>query len=335
MVILRNLRDSLAVPRASRGDYKLAETLLKAIREHAVHAAPADRDRFQALLGDLSRRMISTDDDAELVMLAGAAQQALRQYEVQADKYWHGQSAGLQRIVSSLTSALAEFGDRHSQAAARLLSLQESLESISKLEDLEMARQKIDECVEALRQERRHHAATQSLVTATFRDTHAPSGTTSQAHRAADPVTGLDTRHAAEEAITQCLSAGAPGLHLALFVVHRIQQINSRYGHAVGDEMLTTFLQHIAANVGPADQIFRWSGPSFLVLLARNECFEAVSIEMRRTAAYRVDKELEIRDRSVMVPMSASVCLVSLKPASRLEVVTAELDRFASSHLER
>ena len=334
MVILRNLRDSLAVPRPSRGDYTLAETLLKAIREHAVHAAPADRDRFQALLGDLGRRMVSTDDDAELLMIAGAAQQALRQYQVEADQYWQGQSAELRRIVSTLTTALAEFGDRHSQAAARLLSLHQSLESISKLEDLQMVRQKIGECVETLRHERRHHAAMQSFVTATFRDTHAPSPGAPPADPA-DPVTGLDTRHAAEEAIIQRLDAGVPGLHLALFVVHRIQQINARYGHAVGDDMLTTFLQHIAASVGPADHIFRWSGPSFLVLLSRDECSATVDLEMRRVATYKVDKELEIRDRSVMVPLSASVCLVSLKPTSHLDAVSAELDRFAASHLQR
>ena len=154
-------------------------------------------------------------------------------------------------------------------------------------------------------------------------------------NREADPVTGLGTRLAAEEAISEQLGRGAQGLHLALFVIHRIQQVNARYGHAVGDEMLTTFLQHISANLLPADRVFRWSGPAFLAVLQRADCVEAVTLEMRRIAARKIDKELEIRDRSVMVPLSASVCLVPLKPNSRLRALTAELDQFASSHLER
>lgn len=332
MVLLRNLRDSIAVPRASRGDYKLAETLLKAIREHAVHGPPEDHDRFQALIGDLSRRMVSTDDDAELVMMAGAAQQALRQYEVETNSFWQGQSSELRRIVSALTVALAEFGDRHSQAAERLVTLEHTLVKIGKLEDLHLVRLKIEDCVQALRTEHQHHVSTQTLVSQSLQAATATAGI--RRHQA-DPVTGLDTRQTAEEQISAHLRQRPEGVHVALFVIHRIQQINSRYGHAVGDEMLTTFLQHIAVSLNKKDQIYRWSGPAFLALVKRDESPEAVMMEMRRIASYKIDKELEIRDRSVMVPLSASVCLISLKSTSRLAAVAAELDQFSSSHLGR
>lgn len=332
MALLQTFRDSLVTPRSSRGDYKLAETLLKSIRDYAVAGNPADHERFQALMGELNRQMVTTDDDSGLLMIAGAAQQALRQHERDTNAHWHGRTTELQQIVSTITSALAEFGDRHSQAAERLVTLEHSLEAISALDDLRAVRQKIEECVTALRKEHQHHSETQSLVSRTL----APPSRASGARMAqADPATGLDTRKAAEAVIEEELSKEPEGVYLALFVIHRIQQINSRYGHAVGDEMLTTFLQHIADSVGHRDQVFRWSGPAFLALVRRDELPEAVATEMRRIASYRVDKELEIRDRSVMVPLSASVCLVALTPASHLAGITAELDQFASSHLER
>lgn len=327
MALMQSFRDSLTTPRSSRGDYKLAETLLKSIREYAVAGNSADRERFQALVGELSRQMVSTDDDAGLLMIAGAAQQALRQYERDTNSHWHGRTTELQHIVSTITAALAEFGDRHSQAAERLVTLEHSLEAISALDDLRAVRKKIEECVTALRKEHQHHAETQSLVSQTL----APKVRGLQA----DPATGLDTRQAAEAAIENELCQEPEGIYLALFVIHRIQQINSRYGHAVGDELLTTFLRQIADSLGRRDRVFRWSGPAFLALVRRDELPDAVATEMRRIASYRVDKELEIRDRSVMVPLSASVCLVALTPASRLAGITAELDQFASSHLER
>ena len=332
MVLLRNLRDSITVPRASRGDYKLAETLLKAIREHAVQGSPEAQDRFHALISDLSRRMVSTDDDAELVMMAGAAQQALRQFEVETNGFWRGQSSELKGIVSALTAALAEFGDRHSQAAERLVTLEQTLMTIAKLEDLHLVRLKIEDCVQALRLEHKSHASTQAMVAQSVQGVTAKAG---ERQKPSDPVTGLDTRKTAEEEIGRHLQNESGGVHLALFVVHRIQQINSRYGHAVGDDMLTTFLQHIASSLDAKDQIYRWSGPAFLALLERADGAEGVMREVRRIASYKIDKELEIRDRSVMVPLSASVCLISLKTTSRLAAVAAELDQFASSHLER
>ena len=330
MLLLRNIRDSIAVPRASRGDYKLAETLLKAIREHAVHGPPEDHDRFQALIGDLSQRMVSTDDDAELVMMAGAARQALRQYELEANSFWQGQSSELRRMVSALMAALAEFGDRHSQAAERLVTLEHTLVTIAKLEDLHLVRLKIEDCVQALRAEHEHHVSTQTLVAQSLQ-----AATAKALNPQADPVTGLDTRQTAEADIADRLHDEPDGVHLALFVIHRIQQINSRYGHAVGDEILTTFVQHIAASLNAKDHIYRWSGPAFLALVARDENAETVMMEMRRIASYKINKELEIRDRSVMVPLSASVCLMSLKTTSRLAAVAGELDQFSCSHLER
>lgn len=327
MVLLRNLRDSFAGLRASRGDYKLAETLLKAIREHAVQGYPPDRERFRSLVAELNRRMVSNDDDPELMMIAGAAQQALQLYSSETNAFWHSQTADLQGIVSSITSALAQFGDRHSQAAERLMTLEHSLEAIAGIDDLRVVRQKIEECVTALRIEHQHQRETQKLVSQSL---PAKPGA-----RQADLVTGLETRQSAEVKIAESLRHDSEGVHLALFVVHRIRQINSRYGHAVGDEMLKTVLRHIAANLHPKDQIFRWSGPAFLALVRRDETPDAVTHEMRRIASYKIDRELEIRDRGVMVQLSASVCLIALKSTSQFAVVSAELDHFVSSHLER
>lgn len=327
VILLRNLRVSLAAPRGSRGDYRLAESLLKAIRENAVRGHPAGRERFQSQLAELSRRFVTTDDDAELLMIAGAAQQALRLYEVETDVFWQGQTSELHGIVGALTAALADFGERHSQAAERLAKLEQSLDSISSLEDLREVRQRIEDCVLALRAERQLQQETQRLVMESLPPPRRSSPL--------DPVTGLATRQGADAAIADRLQRDREGVSLALFVVHRIQQVNARYGHAVGDEMLKTFLQHIAISLRPEDQLFRWSGPALLALVERDDPLDAVVIEMRRITAYKLDQELEIRDRSVMVPLSASVCLIPLSQSTDVAGVGAELDHYAAQHLQR
>jgi diguanylate cyclase (GGDEF)-like protein len=326
MMLLKNLRDSIAVPRTSRGDYKLAESLLKAIRDHAVLGTPAGRERFQQGLGELNRRMVGTDDEEELIMIAGAAHQALRQFESETNAYWQNQTTELQAIVTTMTTALTEFAERNSQSAGRLVELEHSLEKISSIEDLREIRHKIQECVATLRAEHQSHRETQHLLAQTLPARGSRTGD--------DPVTGLLSRQAAEEAIAREME-GSRNACLALFVIHRIQQVNSRYGHAVGDSMLNTFLQHLAANLRPVDQLFRWSGPAFLALVRRGQHLDTVAVEMRRIASHKVDIELEIRDRSIMVPLSASVSVIGLNRTITLQAVCTELEQFTASHMQR
>ena len=329
-MLLKNLRDGIATPRNSRGDYKLAETLLKSLRDHAVVGNPSSRERFQLLIDELNRKMVTAEKDAELLMIAGAAEQAIRQYETETNAYWHAQTNELQGIVSTITRALAEFGQRHSAASERLVKLENSIESISVLEDLREVRHRIEGCVATLRDENQRQRAAQTLLNQSL------SGVAPLPPLAEDRATGLLSRQAAEALIVeQSGQLLANQITLALFVVHRIQQVNARYGYTVGDEMLKTFLKHLTSKLDAADRLFRWSGPAFLVLVRRELPLHAVEAEMRRIAAVKIDKELEIGDRGVMVPVSASVFLRPLAGVVHLETVTAELDHFASSHLQR
>ncbi len=326
MVSLRTLRDSLVPARQGRGDYQLAEALLKAIRDHAVLGLPADRERFQSQIGDLNRRFVGTDDEAELLMIAGAARQALRLYETETNAYWANRTAELQTIAATSTRALRDFSQRHSEATACLTQLEASLVSLSRVEDLRAARQQLEECIATLRTENQRQKETQAMLVRSL----PPRG-----ESPADPVTGLASRQAAEDVIADRLQLGASGTHLALFVVHRIQQINARYGHAVGDDLLRTFLHHLTLNLRPGDALYRWSGPAFLAVVQRDDPLDAVVLEMRRVGAYKLDRELEIGDRSVMVPLSASVCLVALTVQTQRTALIAELDQFVNLHLQR
>ncbi len=326
MVSLRTLRDSLVPPRQGRGDYQLAEALLKAIRDHAVLGSSADRERFQSQLGDLNRRFVGTDDDAELLMVAGAARQALRLYETETNAYWANRTAELQTIAATSTRALRDFSQRHSEATACLTALEASLVSLSRVEDLRAARQQLEDCIATLRIENQRQKETRAMLVRSLPP---------RSESPADPVTGLASRQAAEDVIADRLQLGASGTHLALFVVHRIQQINARYGHAVGDDLLRTFLHHLTLNLRPGDALYRWSGPAFLAIVQREDPLDAVVLEMRRVGAYKLDRELEIGDRSVMVPLSASVCLVALTAQSQRNALSAELDQFVNLHLQR
>jgi diguanylate cyclase (GGDEF)-like protein len=85
-----------------------------------------------------------------------------------------------------------------------------------------------------------------------------------------DRLTGLSNRHAGERALerdaARARRAGSP-FSLALLDLDNFKQVNDRYGHAVGDEILRQVSQVLASTFRASDLAIRWGGDEFLVLL--------------------------------------------------------------------
>jgi diguanylate cyclase (GGDEF)-like protein len=86
-----------------------------------------------------------------------------------------------------------------------------------------------------------------------------------------DPLTGLPNRRAFEQTLEDTV-AGLSAEHgltstILLCDVDAFKQINDRFGHAVGDEMLIGVARALAAAVRNRDDAFRWAGDEFAVIL--------------------------------------------------------------------
>jgi diguanylate cyclase (GGDEF)-like protein len=57
-------------------------------------------------------------------------------------------------------------------------------------------------------------------------------------------------------------------LRLLLIDVDHFRQINDRFGHAVGDEVLRQVARRLVESLRPTDLIGRWGGEEFIVLLS-------------------------------------------------------------------
>jgi GGDEF domain-containing protein len=78
------------------------------------------------------------------------------------------------------------------------------------------------------------------------------------------------------------------------------------------------------------DQLFRWSGPSFVALLEREAPIEQVKREIGRVAKMRVEDLIEIDSRSVLLPISASWTVFPKLSSARL--LMSKIDEFVTSH---
>ncbi|RYG87750.1 MAG: GGDEF domain-containing protein [Alphaproteobacteria bacterium] len=80
-----------------------------------------------------------------------------------------------------------------------------------------------------------------------------------------DPLTALVNRRGFSEALDAAFAAGTP-MSLLYIDLDRFKQVNDRYGHAIGDELLTCVAQRLGHLAGPDDCVARLGGDEFVLL---------------------------------------------------------------------
>jgi diguanylate cyclase (GGDEF)-like protein len=81
-----------------------------------------------------------------------------------------------------------------------------------------------------------------------------------------DALTGLPNRRSADERLPKLVAAGGP-VFVAVADVDLFKQVNDRYGHFVGDEVLRRIAAILLEGIGETDLVARFGGEEFLIAL--------------------------------------------------------------------
>ncbi|TQV86483.1 GGDEF domain-containing protein [Aliikangiella coralliicola] len=93
-----------------------------------------------------------------------------------------------------------------------------------------------------------------------------------EAHR--DPLTQISNRAAFDEALDREICSfkrHLTGFSLMVIDIDHFKNINDTYGHIVGDSVLKAVAQKIRNTVRRSDEVFRYGGEEFVVLLSNTE----------------------------------------------------------------
>ena len=99
-----------------------------------------------------------------------------------------------------------------------------------------------------------------------------------------DPLTGLQNRRGFFALVDRAIldaPAGGPGPCVMLIDLDHFKQINDRYGHPVGDEVLVEFAQVVLALLREGDVFARLGGEEFCILLPHARAAQALEIAER------------------------------------------------------
>ena len=134
-----------------------------------------------------------------------------------------------------------------------------------------------------------------------------------QALATRDSLTGVANRQALLDQLdTACAAArtGAPGSGFALVLIDldRFKDVNDRFGHATGDELLRSVAARMRQTVRGEDRVARLGGDEFAVMLARAGEGEAAEIVGRLSAAFADCVRLDTRTASVGATFGVAIC---------------------------
>ncbi|MGY1593971.1 diguanylate cyclase domain-containing protein [Geodermatophilus sp. SYSU D00708] len=122
-----------------------------------------------------------------------------------------------------------------------------------------------------------------------------------------DPLTHLPNRRYAEARLDGLLSSGTTPA-LAVVDVDRFKEVNDAAGHPTGDAVLRTVAELLIAGVRDTDEVCRWAGDEFVILLPDTTAEQA---ERALERARRAVAEFDWAGLGVDLPVTISVGIAS------------------------
>lgn len=142
-----------------------------------------------------------------------------------------------------------------------------------------------------------------------------------------DPLTGLPNRRDLIEHIDAAIErnrrTGEP-FCLVMADVDFFKSVNDRYGHDVGDSVLVEMAERIHAALRKQDQLARWGGEEFLVLVPDSDL--AVGCELAEQLS-TVATELAFLAAGEPITLSLSIGVAQFRPGSDREACLKQADQ--------
>lgn len=317
---------------------RMCQLLLEGIRRHAVEGDAGDYERFCSDMKNLETRLNPTTPAAEVLVLAGSAVKQLEHYNRSATKFLSAKAAQVQNMVGMLTRTIGDVAEVDRESLARLKRIERRLEKASAIEDILAVKAHMEECLNHVREETELRTAQVDRLTGSLGQTdgqpHPPPAEASGALGAGedtsilfpDPLTGLHRRQAALRCLTNAVRVGRPQF-VAVLQVRQLAAVNNRYGTEVGDLLLLAVCARLQPLIGEEDELFRWSGNSFVAALSRPGELNYVAWDINRAIPKSAKESFSFKSRSLMLNLGVEASVFRIAEFGRPDDLEASIDR--------
>lgn len=312
---------------------KIISVLLSGIAEHSVCANALELETFRNQMQEIRQKVDLNCQIDQLFVVTGATIQALESYNSRTTRLIRRQDAEMQNIIAMLAQTVLSIGGGSDRATEALQRIREDLEHAVAIEDVEKLRVRLSDCLKHVCAETSRQKCEAAAVLVELKRTVTVAETGSKTNFDLDHVTLLPPAAAAKVAFSEALTT--PGRkYVVTMVVDRLQLLNSRFGNAVGDQVLRVLRKYIESVVlREGDQLFRWSGPAFVALLARPDTIDLVRGALKRPLDKKLESEFDVGGRSALISLSLAWSVIGLIPPAAN--VPLFIDKFVAAQTPR
>lgn len=329
----------IAAHQAAETFFGTTRQLTEVIAHSAIPADEFEHTEFRKDMVKMAERM-SLENPSETLVTVGSVGRALQEYNGRVGRAMRQYQVELRGMVGMLTETVTRCSVASDRSKDRLHTIEHRLEKAQAIEDIRLLKLQLGECLESLRAESEEQrkawteqiqSLSSGLATArkTLADNAGAESSTDQQRpdEAADPATGLVSRRGALGALGESLRAPA-NQFAVVFYIDRAEVANLRYGFAVGDQMVQMWQQLLLSWFGDAVRIFRWTGPTLLVLLERDTPLERLRSDIAKMCATRQEKTFHVGNRTVLMLLAASHLVLRVADFTAADALASRIDEF-------
>ncbi len=320
---------------SGEGCQRMLALLVEAVTQHPVDVDHAEYQRFTAEVARILQQLPAEPTGKQLLAAAEAIKELAAVHSHSVTGFVHRQGSELQNMISMLTETLKSLGSASEASAKNLETIELQLKRASALEDIHMVRMRLGECLKNVRAE----AARQRNETLVSIETLKREVASTQKRMSyhgieadIDRVTGFAGRSAAEVAIHEAVNA-SDICYVMIAVLSKMQAINSRFGYAVGDEVLCEFAARTAGRLCSNAAFFRWNGPTLIGILQRSEPLHVVKSEVGRVAEATISKSLVTGQQNAFITTSAVWLVIPVAPPA--SDIISQIDSFVAAQMPK
>lgn len=146
-----------------------------------------------------------------------------------------------------------------------------------------------------------------------------------------DPLTGVANRATFVELVSAALARGERGLAVGFCDLDDFKEVNDRYGHDHGDDVLVEMVDRVRASLRAGDEIARMGGDE-LAILWRNIPDEDAALGAAARAVAAGSEPLTVPGGEVQVGLSVGVALARPDDTAETLLSAADATMYESKH---
>jgi diguanylate cyclase len=326
---------AVELPPAQTGDSaSLSAVLLRAyssallsMARSGAQACPASGADLQTGLSDISLSLSKGTTSEAVPEMERQVEERLKRWGGSTSEYFKAKAAEVRELLLVLAGTAESMGERDQGYARQILQFTTQLQGIADLEDLTQVRtllvqraREMKACVDQITEESRQSVTRLRSEIAVY-ETRLLAA---EQMAAQDSLTSLVNRRGLEDRIESRIQ-NRDTFSLILLDLNNFKQVNDKYGHDTGDDLLRQFAGELRSNARPADVVGRWGGDEFVIILDCDIACAQGQIEGFRRWVFG-DYRLKAGRSEVKVAVKGSVGLTQWRPGQTLQDVIKNAD---------